>query len=392
VNRQSETRRLVEECQALVVVGGRDSGNTRRLADIGREAGLPTAAVEGPEELDSSFFEGVDAVGLAAGASTPTWQIGAVHQRLEAFGRSKGGSPAAFVRRFFRALALSNVYVGLGAGCLGLAMARAAGFRAPDYLFGLFFFFVQAMHLLNGFLDGDSSRHNDPDRANFLKKYRAWLVLSGLSSLGLALSAAYLAGPLVLALIGTLSLLGLIYAAPIPADRLIPERWTIRRLKDLPLSKTLSMASGWSALLILPGLLSRPPLLSADRTGLRAAAVLAGAVFIQVLCRTMMSDFHESLGDRLFGKKTPVTVLGHKGATWTLVVLLAVWCLHLALSARLLGFPWPVLPLTIFGPLYCALIFRWVIKSARPGGFRLDLLIDGQFLASGLSVLLWAPR
>jgi 4-hydroxy-3-methylbut-2-enyl diphosphate reductase len=388
VKRQQEVRRLAGECQALVVVGGRDSGNTRRLCELGRAANLPTAAVEGPEELDEAFFKGLKSVGLAAGASTPSWQIRAVRQRLEAMGRSFGGSPASFVRRLFRALALSNIYVGLGAGCLGLALARAVGYQAPDFFFGLFFFYVQAMHLLHGFLDRDSARYNDPDRAQFLTKYRPWLTLNGLASLALSLSAAALAGPFTLLLLVFLSFCGLIYAAPIPIKLNVAFLGEIRRLKDLPFSKIFSTSIGWSALLILPGFLSAPPLAPA-RSRLQAVW-LAGAVFIQVLCRTVMTDFHDALGDRLFGRRTPVTILGWKRAGRMLTALLAFWALYLLAGRRQLGWPSPALPLLVFGPFYSAVTLRWVFKNMGLGGYRFDLLIDGQFLASGLAALLWA--
>ena len=68
VNRQSEARRLASECQALVVVGDRHSGNTRRLFEIGDGRGIKTITVEGPDEIEASFVEGVTTVGLVAGA------------------------------------------------------------------------------------------------------------------------------------------------------------------------------------------------------------------------------------------------------------------------------------------------------------------------------------
>jgi 4-hydroxy-3-methylbut-2-enyl diphosphate reductase len=178
--RQRETRRLCRVAQSLVVVGGRDSGNTRRLAEIGRQANIPTLAVEGPDEIEPQFLAGGDGtVAVAAGASTPIWQIRAVLQKLQALDRTRGNSPPAFFRRLFRALALSNIYVGLGAGFLGVAVAKWADFKPPGYFFGLYFFYVQAMHLLNGFLDRESARYNDPDRAVFLSQYRRPLVACG---------------------------------------------------------------------------------------------------------------------------------------------------------------------------------------------------------------------
>ena len=80
--RQEEAERLVEEVDALVIIGGHHSSNTTRLAEIGRSHSLPTHHVEGPEEIDPSWFAGVQKVGVMSGASTPEWIIADVITRL----------------------------------------------------------------------------------------------------------------------------------------------------------------------------------------------------------------------------------------------------------------------------------------------------------------------
>lgn len=69
--RQQEAIALAKEVDAMVVVGGYSSGNTRRLADVSRAQGCLTFHVEQPEELSASDFKGMKVVGLTAGASTP---------------------------------------------------------------------------------------------------------------------------------------------------------------------------------------------------------------------------------------------------------------------------------------------------------------------------------
>ena len=69
----------------MVVAGGKTSGNTRRLAELARMRGVPTVLVETADELDRSFFEGVETVGLTAGASTPGYIIDEVEARLRSW-------------------------------------------------------------------------------------------------------------------------------------------------------------------------------------------------------------------------------------------------------------------------------------------------------------------
>ena len=80
--RQEEAVELAGKVQAMVVVGGRTSGNTRRLAELARMRGVPTVLVETADELEPEFFHGVDTVGLTAGASTPGYIIDEVESRL----------------------------------------------------------------------------------------------------------------------------------------------------------------------------------------------------------------------------------------------------------------------------------------------------------------------
>ncbi|HKX17758.1 MAG TPA: 4-hydroxy-3-methylbut-2-enyl diphosphate reductase [bacterium] len=84
--RQEETDVMVEEVQALLVIGGRGSSNTTRLAEVGREHHLPTHHIETAAEIRPEWFEGVESVGVVSGASTPDWIIKDVLLRLEQLG------------------------------------------------------------------------------------------------------------------------------------------------------------------------------------------------------------------------------------------------------------------------------------------------------------------
>ncbi|MEY8436421.1 4-hydroxy-3-methylbut-2-enyl diphosphate reductase [Atopobiaceae bacterium 24-176] len=80
--RQEAAARLADAVDVMVVIGGKNSANTTRLAEI-CSARVPTCHVEAAGELDAAFFDGVDTVGVTAGASTPASQIeevvGAIH-------------------------------------------------------------------------------------------------------------------------------------------------------------------------------------------------------------------------------------------------------------------------------------------------------------------------
>ena len=80
--RQGDARQLAGEVDAVVVVGGKNSANTRHLAEICRGIQPRTWHVETGDELEPGWFEGCRVVGISAGASTPDWVVEGVAERL----------------------------------------------------------------------------------------------------------------------------------------------------------------------------------------------------------------------------------------------------------------------------------------------------------------------
>jgi len=82
--RQSGVVELVEQgAEAIVVVGGKHSANTKKLALLAQQQKLPTYHIETWEELDISEIKKFETVGVTAGASTPNFIIDAVCKNLE---------------------------------------------------------------------------------------------------------------------------------------------------------------------------------------------------------------------------------------------------------------------------------------------------------------------
>jgi 4-hydroxy-3-methylbut-2-enyl diphosphate reductase len=83
-DRQEALRRLAAECDAVVVVGGPESNNSRKLAELARGLGRPAHLVAAAAELRPEWFAGCRTVGLTAGTSTPDDVIAEVRVWLEA--------------------------------------------------------------------------------------------------------------------------------------------------------------------------------------------------------------------------------------------------------------------------------------------------------------------
>jgi len=81
--RQQAALEVASKVDIMLVIGGQQSGNTRRLAQICAATGVPTKHIETADELQPEWFRGVEHVGVTAGASTPDWIIKQVISRVE---------------------------------------------------------------------------------------------------------------------------------------------------------------------------------------------------------------------------------------------------------------------------------------------------------------------
>ncbi len=88
--RQQAMLELISGVDAVVVVGGRNSNNTRRLAELCKQHNVPALHVTCADEIDPNWFGDAQTIGLTAGTSTLDDTINEVHKRLEQIAASKG--------------------------------------------------------------------------------------------------------------------------------------------------------------------------------------------------------------------------------------------------------------------------------------------------------------
>jgi 4-hydroxy-3-methylbut-2-enyl diphosphate reductase len=70
-NRQWAVKELVAEIDLLLVIGSRNSSNSNRLVEVARTAGVPAHLIDDETEIDPSWLESIETVGLTSGASAP---------------------------------------------------------------------------------------------------------------------------------------------------------------------------------------------------------------------------------------------------------------------------------------------------------------------------------
>jgi 4-hydroxy-3-methylbut-2-enyl diphosphate reductase len=86
--RQEEAKELASHVDCMLVVGGYNSANTRRLVEVCTDIQPRTHHIETASEIQPVWFEGVDHIGVTAGASTPKWIIDEVMNKIEQLNKS----------------------------------------------------------------------------------------------------------------------------------------------------------------------------------------------------------------------------------------------------------------------------------------------------------------
>lgn len=82
-NRQDAVKELAEQADLVLVVGAPASSNSNRLVEVASRRGVPAYLIQGQEDVDPEWLDGVGCVGVTAGASTPDVLVQGVLRRLE---------------------------------------------------------------------------------------------------------------------------------------------------------------------------------------------------------------------------------------------------------------------------------------------------------------------
>ncbi len=74
-NRQDAVKEIARRADVVLVIGSDNSSNSKRLAEVARELGTPAYLVDDEREVDPSWLDGAEVVGLTSGASAPEWLV-----------------------------------------------------------------------------------------------------------------------------------------------------------------------------------------------------------------------------------------------------------------------------------------------------------------------------
>ncbi|KLK88046.1 hypothetical protein SZ63_02955 [Methanoculleus sediminis] len=234
---------------------------------------------------------------------------------------------------------------------------------------------VFAVYNLNRKTDEDEDAINHTERYAFTKEYEVVLFRSAVGAYVIALCLSGIQGLGSLFVTTVPLVAGIVYSVP-----LFPARFGFRRLKEVPLMKSLVVALSWA----FP-----PALLPVCHAGLPASAatgIVGIFFFFLVFINTVVFDIRDVEGDLASGVKTLPTIIGPKRTLLLLTAINVTVGGVLVLAAGLLPGFHPVLLLAagigyVQGYLLC---FHQLVKEK----LLFELLADGQFILLGVTLYL----
>ncbi|MCX5836936.1 MAG: 4-hydroxy-3-methylbut-2-enyl diphosphate reductase [Deltaproteobacteria bacterium] len=373
--RQTEIKALAAGTDAVFIVGGRNSANTRRLAELAKLQGKPVFNIETSDELQGIDIEPYRRIGVSAGASTPNWIIDRVVDHLT----GRLGKREELLRHLFKIWVFAvrtDIYSAAGAGCLAFAAMLLQGLPVNLLLILTASLYVYAMHVLNRFINRKASSISSFREESYLLHEKIYVTLAVISMI-LALSASFAAGTASFILLFVISLSGVLYNT-----RLLPPGWRFQSLKDIPGSKNIATAIAWAAVAaLLPWIAAGPMPMPRVVT---AFFFIAGIVFI----RSALSDILDIQSDRLIGRETLPVLIGEgktffllQGISGILFVLLctapsAEWSTSLSFF---------LLPCVF----YIWICFKLYDRRSGISGVVLEGLLESGYIVAGVSALLW---
>lgn len=292
--RQREITELSKDTDIFVIVGGKTSGNTKRLYERAKTTGKRTLWIESHSELNADYFSGDETVTVLSGASTPHWVIEQVVERLETMHR-KFTPPWKWrwLKKWAYMFLRTNGFSGLAGGTLTLMVAKNLGANLPLARGLVSAFILLGVQNLYQHREWQGIALMDPSKIQFIRQNRRIIVpLSLFALLSGTIISATIGCPAILITLACLSV-GVAY-------------WLIPMFEQILPASTKDLAVIFIWWVLITGIGEKfPPSIP---TAISAVTVLGA--------RGLVLGIKEAETDRILQRKTITSFLGEKKSTF----------------------------------------------------------------------------
>ena len=370
--RQSEIKELASEMDGIIIVGGRNSANTQRLAMIAKGQGALTFHIETAEELKSLDLSECEKIGVSAGASTPNWITEEVIDFLVHNRKGKNPGELTVLYNLWMFLVRTDIVSAIGAGCLSLASMLLEGLRPGLSNLLIASLCIYGIHTVNRLQSRSFGRIRGSFREESYMKYRNIYMSFAMGSLVLASLLALAGGLLTFILVGLVSLSGLLYNVNLGG----------KKLEDVPGSKNIFTATGWAVVAAVV------PQMSADLEINCGMVVAFLFVFALVFSKSVLSDTIDVQSDRLIGRETIPVIMG-KDHTRTLLKIISIFTGIVLVAATSTGCTSSLSLILLVSVFYIWICLELCDRKAWFSKMTFEGLLGLNYVITGLSACLW---
>jgi 4-hydroxy-3-methylbut-2-enyl diphosphate reductase len=377
----------------MVIVGGKNSANTIRLAQIARQYNANTQHVETEKEINWELLEKCKSVGVTAGASTPSWMIKRVVDHLRFLEQTRHTSIRTVFWQLLDGLANLNIFIAASASALYFTSCYLQGipfFRRGALLAMLY---MLSMYLWNSLTSIDITRHLSLSRHRFYHVRKHSLYALAIACIVVILYTSFASGslPLFYLMVVAVTAGSLYHLSIVPSS--LRKYFKYSNLRDIPTSRDLFVALAWGLLITFIPHAMQDRLLITWPT-----AIFFVYLFSLAYLRSLIFDLRDIEGDRIMGRETLVTIIGEKKARR--LIQLCLGCMLLLLTAFSLyalsiprQIPRPQALAFLFQVpvvVYMAFFLKWSHKLSRQQPVLFNICADGAFYISGIMSVLVA--
>lgn len=377
--RQNEIKSIAKDVDAVIVVGGKTSGNTKRLQEVASQQGTTALHIESHEELDHAFIADKEKIGITAGASTPNWVISQVYREIKTAKLKKNKNFLVKLYVFLKFLLRANILLSIGAGAITTAVSILLNIKPIPFNAVLTAsLYIFSIHTLNNLTLINSDKFNDPQKALMYENNKKLIFTIAIFAGCLGLFFSYSLGRIPFLIIVMMSIGGLCYKIPI--IKLPGSSDGFKPFSEVPGSKAFLIAAAWGIICTMI------PAFAGDQAHLnKIPGLLVSFIFCASMAflRTTCIDIIAIQGNKIAGEITIPVLIGEEKTSKILKFMLCA-VISILYIASFLGFT------SKFGyilAIYPAVVLGVIITSEQKiirQSFFGDLISESMFLAAGI--------
>lgn len=375
--RQAEIRELAGAMDGIIIVGGKNSANTKRLAVISQKEGTPTFHIETVDELKNMDLDKYGKIGISAGASTPNWITDGVVEYLLHY---KNGKRLNWLRSLYALwifMVRTDIYSAIGAGCLSLVGMLFQKMEISVINIMIASTYVYAMHTINRLQDKNFGRIVGSFREATYVRHKSTYMTVAVLSLVISVALSFVQGTAPFILLLFMSFFGVLYNI-----RIFPSRRGSRSLMDIPGSKNVFTATAWAlASVLIPRF--------AVSIEITASALVAFLfIFNIVFVKSALSDMIDIQSDRLVERETIPVVIGEQN-TRKLLQGVSIFTGIVLILAILAGYVSALSLIILLSIFYMWICLKFYGRKIRFSSIVFEGLLGTNNIIVGFCAVVW---